>query len=107
MQVLFQRSLGQFAPVSAFFALCDVDAPRVPSQFRNSRIVKSITYKTHKGYLSQLLKSLNTIDNPDTGANAYGIFTRVMKSKDYGVPQSRPRYDLVGIKRDQTHKTFE
>jgi len=53
-------------------------------------------------YFKQIMSALNVLKNP-----GYNITDAVLDTKEHGVPHSRRRIYIVGIRKDKDKKTFE
>ena len=49
--------------------------------------------------MKQILKSLRSIKNKDATYSAYDIYHEVLNTNEYGIPQNRPRWYCIGIRK--------
>jgi DNA (cytosine-5)-methyltransferase 1 len=77
--------------------------------------LKVIKYKEPKFFILENVKGLKTHDNGNTfkvilgnlnSLENYSIYWEVLNTKDYGIPQSRPRLFIVGIRVDVQTRPF-
>jgi DNA (cytosine-5)-methyltransferase 1 len=69
--------------------------------------VKALTFKTHARYFKKLLNTLQSIIDPLTGMAAYVVSYKVLNTNQFGLPHSRPRVFIVGIKISTKEKSFK
>jgi DNA (cytosine-5)-methyltransferase 1 len=81
--------------VARSLAFIKRNRPRV-TLFEN---VPRITSKKNLPFLRGIVKSLKSI--------GYSVYYKVLCAHDYGVPQSRERFYLVGIRADSERHTFQ
>ena len=65
---------------------------REPKRF-HLKNVRALTFKTHKKAFDQMLCTLRA-------SGRYFITWRLLNCRDFGIPQSRPRLYIVGLRRD-------
>ena len=78
--------------------------------------VKGITSLGNGRYLKAIMRSLRAIRSPvgdvrgeltETSCQAYRLEHRILNTKDHGIPQDRPRWYCVGIRKDVEGDSFE
>ena len=78
--------------------------------------VKGITSLGNGRYLKAIMRSLRGIRSPvgdvrgeltETSCQAYRLEHRILNTKDHGIPQDRPRWYCVGIRKDVEGDSFE
>lgn len=82
----------------------DVIFEKQPSCFLLEN-VQTLTTLDGGSYFKDILKQLSKKD--EQGNEIYEIHHKIMNSKDYGIPQSRKRLYIIGLKKDIIKKTFE
>ena len=76
--------------------------------------VKGLVQMEHGKYLKKILKVLRSIGDDKSNVQgekslggAYEIHHQILNTKDHGVPQSRPRWYCVGLRKDRTIKNAD
>lgn len=82
----------------------DVIFEKQPSCFLLEN-VQTLTTLNGGSYFRDILKQLSKKD--EQGNEIYEIHHKIMNSKDYGIPQSRKRLYIIGLKKDIIKKPFE
>ena len=67
--------------------------------------VKALTFKMHRPYFDSVISALKGVQHG--GEPAYEVTWKVMNTKDYGLPQSRPRVFVVGVRRSRMVRCFK
>ena len=59
-------------------------------------------------YLRRIIRALSSVKLNADGTQAYEVYHSILNTKDLGVPQNRPRWYCVGLRKDiNTKSTFE
>ena len=90
----------EVAPRTDLFHNCaDVIHNKLPKIFILENVKTLITLRDGY-YFKKILESLHTHDK-------YNIYYQVLNSKDYGIPQNRERFYIIGILKDYSKKEFK
>ena len=66
--------------------------------------VQTLTTLNKGSYFKEILQQLQ---RPSPQESIYEIHYQLMNTKDYGIPQSRKRLYIIGIRRDKLHRSFQ
>jgi len=84
-----------------FYGCCDYIESKLPRAFILENVKRLISHDGGNTF-EQIMHSLKGI-----GGGAYEIQTKLLSSQDHGVPQSRPRIYIIGIRKDCKQCNFE
>lgn len=70
---------------------------KLPKAFVFENVV-ALTFKKHNPYFQKLLQTLQAIVDPKTGMAAYSVSFKKLNTLSFGLPQSRQRVFIVGLR---------